>query len=72
MLALLIFSLAFGTLVAEANQESCMTTKGRLFLDRDGTINVDKDYTYRLEDLVFETGAIERPCRFLYPHCPIY
>ena len=30
-----------------------------IFLDRDGTINVEKDYIYKSEDLVFEEGAIE-------------
>ena len=36
-----------------------MTSKPAIFLDRDGTINVDKGYTYRPEDLAFEEGAIE-------------
>ena len=30
-----------------------------IFLDRDGTINVEKDYIYKSEDLVFEKGTIE-------------
>ena len=30
-----------------------------IFLDRDGTINVEKDYIYKKEDLIFEKGAIE-------------
>ena len=30
-----------------------------IFLDRDGTINVDTGYTYKVEDLKFEQGAIE-------------
>ena len=30
-----------------------------IFLDRDGTINVEKDYIYKNEDLVFEEGSIE-------------
>ncbi|MDP1835732.1 MAG: HAD family hydrolase [Chlamydiales bacterium] len=30
-----------------------------IFLDRDGTINKDSNYTYRIEDLQFEDGAIE-------------
>ena len=30
-----------------------------IFLDRDGTINIEKDYIYKPEDLVFEDGAIE-------------
>ena len=30
-----------------------------IFLDRDGTINVEKDYIYKSEDLVFEEGTIE-------------
>ncbi|WP_338960497.1 D-glycero-beta-D-manno-heptose 1,7-bisphosphate 7-phosphatase [Fusobacterium nucleatum] len=30
-----------------------------IFLDRDGTINVEKDYIYKSEDLVFEEGSIE-------------
>jgi D,D-heptose 1,7-bisphosphate phosphatase len=29
------------------------------FLDRDGTINVDKGYTYKIEDLEFLPGAVE-------------
>ena len=30
-----------------------------LFLDRDGVINVDKDYIYKLDDLVFTDGITE-------------
>ena len=30
-----------------------------IFLDRDGTINVDTGYTYKIEDLKFEEGAVE-------------
>ncbi|MAG50565.1 D-glycero-beta-D-manno-heptose-1,7-bisphosphate 7-phosphatase [archaeon] len=30
-----------------------------IFFDRDGTINVDKGYVYKLEDLEFEKNAIE-------------
>jgi D,D-heptose 1,7-bisphosphate phosphatase len=30
-----------------------------VFLDRDGTINVDKNYLYRIEDFEFEAGAAE-------------
>ena len=30
-----------------------------VFLDRDGTINLDKGYTYKTEDLVFIEGAID-------------
>ncbi len=30
-----------------------------VFLDRDGTINVDKGYLYRIEDFVFLPGAVE-------------
>ena len=33
--------------------------KKAIFLDRDGTINIEKDYIYKPEDLVFEDGAIE-------------
>ena len=33
--------------------------KKAIFLDRDGTINVEKDYIYKSEDLVFEEGTIE-------------
>ncbi|WP_427169415.1 D-glycero-beta-D-manno-heptose 1,7-bisphosphate 7-phosphatase [Fusobacterium nucleatum] len=33
--------------------------KRAIFLDRDGTINVEKDYIYKSEDLVFEEGTIE-------------
>ena len=33
--------------------------KKAIFLDRDGTINVEKDYIYKSEDLIFEEGAIE-------------
>ncbi len=30
-----------------------------IFLDRDGNINVEKDYLYRVEDFEFEPGALE-------------
>lgn len=30
-----------------------------IFLDRDGTINVEKDYLYKIEDFQFETGALK-------------
>ncbi|WP_150152184.1 D-glycero-beta-D-manno-heptose 1,7-bisphosphate 7-phosphatase [Fusobacterium nucleatum] len=33
--------------------------KKAIFLDRDGTINVEKDYIYKREDLVFEEGSVE-------------
>ena len=33
--------------------------KKAIFLDRDGTINVEKDYIYKSEDLVFEEGSME-------------
>ena len=33
--------------------------KKTIFLDRDGTINVEKDYIYKSEDLIFEEGTIE-------------
>ena len=33
--------------------------KKAIFLDRDGTINVEKDYIYKSEDLIFEEGTID-------------
>ena len=30
-----------------------------IFLDRDGTINIEKDYIYKCEDLFFEEGSVE-------------
>ena len=33
--------------------------KPAVFLDRDGTINIEKDYLYRIEDLEFVPGAEE-------------
>ncbi len=30
-----------------------------VFLDRDGTVNVDKHYTHRVADLAFEDGALQ-------------
>ena len=30
-----------------------------LFLDRDGTINVEKDYVYRIGDFEFIAGTVE-------------
>lgn len=29
------------------------------FLDRDGTINVDREYLYRIEDFHYLAGAVE-------------
>lgn len=33
--------------------------RGAAFFDRDGTLNHDEGYTFRLEDLVWRTGAID-------------
>jgi D-glycero-D-manno-heptose 1,7-bisphosphate phosphatase len=35
------------------------TTRRAVFLDRDGTINVEKDYLYKIEDFEFIPGAQE-------------
>lgn len=35
-----------------------------IFLDRDGTINVDKNYVFKIEDLEFEVGVIEALKKF--------
>ncbi len=34
-------------------------TKQAVFLDRDGTINIEKDYLFKPEDFEFTTGAVE-------------
>lgn len=36
-----------------------MTKNKAIFLDRDGTINIDKDYLYRPSDFEFIDGAVE-------------
>lgn len=36
-----------------------------VFLDRDGTVNVDKNYLYRVEDFQFETG-VAGTLKYLY------
>lgn len=33
--------------------------KKAIFLDRDGTINVEKEYLHKIKDFEFETGALE-------------
>lgn len=35
-----------------------------IFLDRDGTINVEKDYLYRIEDFEFLPGVVDAMRRF--------
>ncbi len=34
-------------------------TRKALFLDRDGVINIDTDYTHKIEDIVFIDGIFE-------------
>lgn len=34
-------------------------TKSAVFLDRDGVINVDKEYVYKIDDFIWVEGAIE-------------
>jgi D-glycero-D-manno-heptose 1,7-bisphosphate phosphatase len=36
-----------------------------VFLDRDGTVNVDRDYLYRVEEFEFEKGVVET-LKYLY------
>jgi D-sedoheptulose 7-phosphate isomerase len=40
-------------------EDAFVTEKKYIFLDRDGTINVDKGYIHKTEDFRFEPGAIE-------------
>jgi D,D-heptose 1,7-bisphosphate phosphatase len=35
------------------------TIKKAIFLDRDGTLNIEKDYLYKIEDFQFEDRAME-------------
>ncbi|MFV0269293.1 MAG: D-glycero-alpha-D-manno-heptose-1,7-bisphosphate 7-phosphatase [Draconibacterium sp.] len=35
------------------------TKRKALFLDRDGTINIDKDYLFRIEDFEFQPGIFD-------------
>jgi D-glycero-D-manno-heptose 1,7-bisphosphate phosphatase len=42
-----------------SNSKQFHVIKQAVFLDRDGTINVEKDYLYRIEDFEFTPGAIE-------------
>ncbi len=42
-----------------SNSNLFHTTKQAVFLDRDGTINVEKDYLYRPEEFEFIPGAVE-------------
>ncbi len=39
--------------------------KKALFLDRDGVINIEKNYLYRIEDFEFIEGVVEA-CRFFF------
>ena len=42
-----------------SNSNRFNTIKQAVFLDRDGTINVEKEYLYRVEDFEFTTGAVQ-------------
>lgn len=42
-----------------SNSNRFHATKQAVFLDRDGTINVERDYLYRPEEFVFIPGAVE-------------
>ncbi|MFO7810956.1 MAG: HAD family hydrolase [Candidatus Delongbacteria bacterium] len=39
--------------------------KKAFFLDRDGTVNIDREYLYRTEDFEFESGVI-KTLKYLY------
>ena len=39
--------------------------KKALFLDRDGTINVEKNYLYKIEEFVFRDGIFDLAKAFL-------
>ena len=42
-----------------SNSNRFHDTKPAVFLDRDGTINVEKEYLYRIEEFEFTPGAVE-------------
>jgi D-glycero-D-manno-heptose 1,7-bisphosphate phosphatase len=41
-----------------------MIKRNAIFLDRDGTINIEKNYLYKIEDWEWIPGAIEAICSF--------
>ncbi len=41
------------------SKKDCTMKQKAVFLDRDGTINVEKDYLYKIEDFQFLPGVIE-------------
>jgi len=45
--------------MAMSNSRKGVTLRPAVYLDRDGTINVEKDYLYKIEDFEFIPGAPE-------------
>ena len=43
----------------DRNSQDSWPLRPAVFLDRDGTINVEKEYLYRIEDFEFIPGAPE-------------
>ena len=51
--------IAVGHSICELIEQKIEPKSKALFLDRDGVINVDKNYTYKIEDFEFIDGIIE-------------
>jgi len=47
-----------GKMKEKKQKRKTKSKNGAIFLDRDGTINVDKSYVYRLEDFEFISGSL--------------
>jgi D-glycero-D-manno-heptose 1,7-bisphosphate phosphatase len=48
-----------GSNISSADQDEAVEKRPAVFLDRDGTINVEKDYLWRPEDFEFIAGSVE-------------
>ena len=51
--------IAVGHLICEIIEKELLPKTKALFLDRDGVINIDKGYTYKIEDFKFVEGIFE-------------